>query len=249
MSFPISRSLLLAALAFGLINSKSWSQEIRMVTAEWEPFYSSTYDSGGVVTEIASAAFERAGHTTSIAWHPWLRAMKLVTTGEADVVMGAYYSDERAKAFHFSESFFNIDIGFVALKDVGITEYKNLKALSPYLIGTMKGWAYTEEFDAADYLNKEYVMNQIVVTRMLFARRVDMVAMSIPVFQHEANLLRYHNLSEIVVLSPLLDSKGLHLMFSLRDPNHLKLAEDFNRGLAEIRADGTFGRILAKHRF
>ena len=249
MHFSIIRPISTLFLFFSLFSSYSWSQEIRMVTSEWEPFYASTHESGGVVTELANAAFERAGHSTTIEWHPWLRAMKLVANGGSDVVLGAYYSEERAKAFHFSDPFFTIDIGFVALKETNITKYQDLKSLSPFLIGAMRGWAYTDEFDAADYLKKEYVINQIVVTRMLFARRVDMVAISIPVFQHEASLLRYHDMSEVVVLTPLLDTKKLHIMFSLRNPNHLQLAEDFNRGLAEIRADGTFGRIMAKHHF
>ncbi|OMH39313.1 hypothetical protein BGP75_04020 [Motiliproteus sp. MSK22-1] len=220
-----------------------------MVTTEWEPFYASTLEAGGVVTDIVASAFEREGYQTTIEWYPWLRAMKLVENGGADMVMGAYYSEERSRLYHFSDPFFNIDIGLIALKETGISQYEDLKALTPYKIGVNRGWAYTEEFDSANFLNKEYAMNQILVTRMLFARRVDMIAASLAVFQHETNRLRYHNSSEVVVLSPLLDSKPLHLMFSRKNPDHLKLANDFNRGLAKIRADGSYGRILAKHGF
>lgn len=234
---------------FSLFSSYSWSQEISMVTADWEPFYSSTYESGGVVTELANAAFERVGHTTTIEWYPWLRAMKLVTHGKADVALGGYYSSKRAKTYHFSNPLFTINIGFVALKELNITKYKNLNSLKNYSIGTMRGWAYTDEFDKADFLKKDYVVNQIVATRMLFAKRVDMIAISVPVFQHEAKLLGYHDMSDVVVLSPLLDSKELYLMFSLSNPDHLQLADDFNRGLAEIRADGTFEKIMARHNF
>ena len=241
--------LLIILLIAGLHNTSSAARELKMVTTEWEPFYASTLDAGGVVTDIVSAAFKREGYETTIEWFPWLRAMKLVENGGADMVMGAYYSEERAKLFSFSDPFFDIDIGFVALKEAGISEYDGLQSLTPFKIGVNRGWAYTDSFDAASYLNKEYAMNQILVTRMLFARRVDMIAVSLAVFQHEASRLRYHDMSEVIVLSPLLDTKKLHLMFSRNNPDHLKLTEDFNRGLARIRADGTYGRIMAKHGF
>ena len=225
------------------------AEQINMATTEWEPFYAPTLEAGGVVTEIVTTAFEREGYDAKISWYPWIRAMKMVKHAEIDLVMGAYYSEERARDFHFSAPFFDIDVGFIALKEAGISEYASLRSLVPYTIGVNRGWAYTEAFDNADFLKKDYAVNQILSTRMLFARRVDMVAMSVAVFQHEARISRYHDMSEVVVLSPLLDSKSLHLMVSRSRPDHLKLIEGFNRGLAKIRADGTYGRILAKHGF
>jgi len=84
---------------------------------------------------------------------------------------------------------------------------------------------------------------------MLFAKRVDIVAASIPVFKHEARLLTKSKDQETVVLRPLLDSKPLHLMFSKAIPNSLELVKNFNSGMASIRADGTFQKILDKHGF
>ena len=56
-------------------------------------------------------------------------------------------------------------------------------------------------------------------------------------------------MSEVVVLSPILGKKGLHLMMGRKIPDHEKIIADFNKGLKEIREDGTYGRILSSHGF
>lgn len=229
------------------ISQNAWSQKVRMVTSDWEPFYSSNLESGGVVAELVQAAFLRGGHESSLNWYPWVRALRMVEYGAADVVMGAYYSKERAEIFNYSEPFFSIDVGFIALKSLGIEKYESLRSLESYSIGVIRGWVYTQEFDTADYLTKHILANQNISVRMLFAKRVEIVAASIPVFKHEARLVTTSKDQKTVVLRPLLDSKPLHLMFSKAIPNSLELVKNFNFGMASIRADGTFQKILDKH--
>jgi polar amino acid transport system substrate-binding protein len=232
-----------------ILGNHSWSQNIKMVTTEWEPFYSSNLESGGVVTAIVVAAFRSGEHKATIEWYPWNRAVKIVDYGGADLVMGAYYSKERAEKYYFSDPFFSIDIGFIALKDLGINHYKNLNILAPYTIGVMRGWVYTEEFDSASFLKKEFTINQTMASRMLFAKRIDMIAASIQVFKHETKYIPKLDIKETIVLKPLLDSKPLYLMFNKNNNNSRRLIEDFNLGLSKIRANGTFDRIVAKYGF
>ena len=231
------------------LSQNAWTQKIRMVSTDWEPFYSSKLENGGVVAELVQAAFLEGSHESSLSWYPWARAMQMVEHGAADVVMGAYYSKERARIFNYSEPFFSVDVGLIALKSLGIDKYKELQALEPYNFGVMRGWVYTRKFDTADFLKKQILVNQTFAVRMLFAKRVDIVAASIQVFKHEASLLMDTKGQDIVVLSPLLDSKPLYLMFSKTIPNSLELVKSFNLGMARIRADDTFQKILDKHGF
>lgn len=232
-----------------ILSANSSAQKVAMVTTQWDPFFSESLLEGGVVTEIAKVAFATQGHQASVDWYPWIRALKLVEYGSADVVMGAYYSKERAQNYLYSDPIFSIDVGLITRKEVGLSRYENLQSLKPYTIGVMRGWVYTDEFDKADFLNKHVVINQISAVRMLFAKRVDMVAASIPVFLHEMSLLKNHQGIETVVLKPILASRKLYLMFGRVNENGEKLLKDFNAGLAKIRADGTFDKILAKHGF
>jgi len=249
MIFSQKKNVVIFFTLLFVISQNAWSQKVRLVTTDWAPYYSSTLKSGGVVSELVHSAFVRGGLESSISWYSWITAMKMVKEGASDAVMGAYYSDERAKNYFYSDPIFSVDVGFIALESLSIDKYKDLHSLEPYTIGAMRGWVYTHEFDTADYLKKEIVVNQIFAVRMLFAEQVDIVAASILVFKHEANFLPSSKDQKIVVLNPLLDSKPLYLMFSKSIPNSLELVEAFNAGMTSIRADGTFKRILDKHGF
>jgi len=225
------------------------AREISMVTVDWEPYYASSLKNGGVYTELVKTAFERVGHKATIKFLPWKRALKYVADGKKDIVMGAYYSKERENQYLFSDSCMTIHTGLIAHKKVGITSFKTLKDLKPYKIGVNRGWVYTPEFDAADYLKKDEASNQMVNIRKFFKRRVDIIAITIEIFQYEVSRLKGHDMSEVVVLDPLLGEKGLHLMMGLKIPDHKQVIADFNKGLKLIRDDGTYGSILSDHGF
>jgi len=249
MNFSKKIFLVIYFSLFVAISQNAWSHKVRMVTTDWAPYYASTLESGGVVAELVQAAFLRGGHESSLSWYSWIRAMRMAKVGSADAVMGAYYSEERAGIYNYSDPIFSVDVGLIALKSLGIDKYGGLRSLDSYIIGVMRGWVYTEEFDTADFLKKQIVVNQVFAVRMLFSKQVDIVAASISVFKHEANLLSNSKGQDIVVLNPLLDSKPLYLMFSKNIPNSLELVKSFNAGMASIRADGTFQKIRDKHGF
>jgi len=46
-----------------------------------------------------------------------------------------------------------------------------------------------------------------------------------------------------------LASNPLYIMMGRAVPDHKEIMAAFNRGLKEIRADGTFDKIMAKHGF
>jgi polar amino acid transport system substrate-binding protein len=225
------------------------ARDISMVTVDWEPYYASSLDKGGVYTEIVKTAFKRVGHTASVRFLPWKRALKYVEEGKNDIVMGAYFNEERNKIYIYSDSCMTLHTGLVAHKSLGITSYKTLKDLKSYKIGINRGWIYTPEFDSADYLKKDEATNQMVNIRKFFKKRVDMIAITIEIFQYELSKLKHHDMSEVVVLNPLLGEKGLHLMMGRKIPDHEKIIADFNKGLKEIREDGTYGSILSSHGF
>ena len=57
------------------------AREISMLTVDWEPYYASTLKNGGVYIEIVTTAFKRVGHSATITFLPWTRALKYVEDG------------------------------------------------------------------------------------------------------------------------------------------------------------------------
>jgi len=222
------------------------AKEVRMVTVDWAPFYSSELKEDGVVTVIAKEAFKRAGYDASIRFVPWRRALSLVESGEYDAVMGAYYNDERAQKYIYSEPMFDVEVGLVTLNSLGITQYKNLRELSPYKIGVSLGWANGDEFDRASYLDKQEASNQILNVRKLFRGRVDMIAIAYAVFRHEAMTMYPDKIGDAVYLNPPLMVAPLYIMASRNIENGHTLMDDFNQGLQQLKQDGSYKQILSR---
>ncbi|MCP4321673.1 MAG: transporter substrate-binding domain-containing protein [Psychromonas sp.] len=220
-----------------------------MVTVDWAPFYGSDMTNYGVITEIVQTAFKRVDIQASIRFIPWKRAMQEVSIGKTDILMGAYYTEERDQTFFYSDAIYEITLGLIALKSLGVNNYKNLKELRPYTIGISRGWANSEEFDEADYLKKEGASNQILNVRKLFKKRVDMISISFGVFRYEVASTSNYKIEDVIFIKPPLNISPIYLITSRSNPNKESVMRAFNMGLTEIKQDGSYDKILRAHGF
>lgn len=240
---------LLTLLALSLLfPCHSSAADYKMATTNWPPFYADNLKNGGPLTEIVTEAFKRMGHSTVTEFLPWTRARRKVLIGEADIILGAYHSDQRAEKHHFSAPIMMVDVALIAHKKLGIHSFKNLTELTPYSIGVSKGWVNSPEFDRANYLSKDVASNQVLNIRKLARNRVDIISISSEVFKYE---LAQNNLSgtlsQYVFLEPLLSKSGLRLMMRKSHINHEKVISEFNSTLEFMKKDGSYQRILKKH--
>jgi polar amino acid transport system substrate-binding protein len=224
-------------------------KDLSMVTVDWAPYYGSEMKNNGVITVIVTSAFKRSGINANIKFVPWKRAMKEVEMAESDILMGAYYTDERNKSYFYSDPIYDINVGLVALKTLNFTHFKELNELIPYTIGVSRGWANSKAFDQADYLNKQGATNQILNVRKLFKKRIDMISISFDVFRYEVATMGSQRLKEVVFIKPPLQVSSIHLATSRDHPEKENIMEAFNRGLSEIKKDGTYDAILKEYGF
>lgn len=232
----IAGGLLLVAV------TETHARQVAMCTVNWEPYYGEELPRNGFFTAIVRAAFERGGHSASTEFMPFARAMLEVKQGDRDVLLGAYYNEERARTYISSDPIYTDEVGIVAHEDLGLTEFDSLRDLSDYTIGYGRGYSVNEEFDNAEYLDKE-AESQILNLRKLFAGRIDLIAGSFASIQYLAKR-EGHDVDELVFLEPTLKESTLHIMISRAIDNGDELMADFHDGLSEIRADGTYDRIL-----
>ena len=247
----IIRSLFLQVIAcacsFFMVASVQ-ARDVQVVTVDWQPYYGSGLPDGGVIADITRQSFARGGHTASIEYIPWTRALKLVAEGEKDIVMGAYYNEERAETYIFSDPLYGLFMGLISLRGSGITSYNTLQDLKPYRIGISRGYANSEEFDTADYLNKDIAKSPTINLRKLKRKRIDLMVAAFGIFRYELNQVN-GNVDDFNFVQPPLSEQQLYIMASRKISDGTKLMADFNRGLKLIRQDGTYEKILKKHGF
>lgn len=227
--------------------SQSYARNISIATLDWPPQISPEVPEQGLNTALVRAAFEAAGHNVNVSFMPWTRAQKDVLEGRADVAIGAYYTDQRAKDYYMSDVIDYVDVGLISRPGLGVNRYKSLEDLMPYRIGIARGYANSEEFDAANYLNKHQASTPTLNIRKLYRGRIDMVAMSFDRFRYEAEKEGFCP-CEVEYVQPPLHREGLYIMVSRAISDGKEIVTDFNRGLRIIRDNGVFYNIVNRLR-
>ncbi|WP_259781724.1 substrate-binding periplasmic protein [Aestuariispira ectoiniformans] len=220
------------------------ARNVSMVTINWSPYFAENLEEGGFFTVLVREAFKAGGHDANIRFLPWKRAMNMVERTQSDVLMGAYFTEERDKQYFYSAPIFPVRLVLAANRRTGLTGYKDLRELSSYRIAVCLGWYYGEAFEKADYLKKEPALDQIINIRKLIGGRVDIVAGSEVVLRHEIDQRRDFSMKDVTILKPDLAREELYILTSRQLPDGKQLIEDFNRGMAIIRKNGMFDAIL-----
>lgn len=102
--------------------------------------------------------------------------MALGQAGRLDGVIGAWYNEERALDFFYSAPLLTNKKIFVTSSDSQVPRsWSDLRIYSPYKIGTLRGYTYSDEFDSADYLNRDPSPDMKAALQKLFAGRIDLV--------------------------------------------------------------------------
>ena len=235
-------TLTLSMLMFGV-----QARDISMLTVEWAPHYGSTLPENGLTTALVKAAFKAGGHSSQVDFIPWARALKEVEDGKADVVMGGYFNEERAQKYYYSDRIYSLDLGLIARPGLDVLKYESLRELSDYKIGVSRGFANSDEFDAADYLDKDIATFPNLNIRKLFRGRIDMAVMNFDLFRYEAKKEGFC-ITDITFMDPPLSTEGLYVMASRNIRDGEVIIKDFNRGLLAIRQNGEFNRIVSRFR-
>lgn len=241
----ITLCLALQSIAFPAYSSIQ-PKSVSLVTEPWEPYIGQGLKNGGYVTEIVTTAFQRVGYDCFIDYTSWERSIRESKEGHYDGLLGAYYTQERAKHFTFTNPIVESRVALFALKDRSI-RFNKLEELSPYKIGVIASYKYTEEFDNATYLNKLSAYSTRINIKQLLTGRIDLLIGTEEVVYMS---LKKHFPKEIHSLTPLKlkdDIRAIYLLISKKVDNSEQLVRDFNRGLESIIKDGTFDAIIKKY--
>jgi len=218
-----------------------------VTTEEWPPFVSSDLRGNGWAMEVARAALEAQGYEVELRLVPWARAMRCARSGKCDGLYLSYYVEERTEWAAFSDPIGELKTGLFKLKDRNFS-FDTLDDLRPYRIGITRGAAVSDAFDKADFLNKAEVPNDTMNVKKLLLGRVDMVVGAEPVIRYLIRTaLPEEDQDKFEFMSPHLSAQALHMAISKNSPDYEQKLRDFNEGLAQIKADGTYDEIRSSH--
>ncbi|WP_260957565.1 substrate-binding periplasmic protein [Pseudomonas citri] len=236
----------LALVGLLLLSHNACAQKLRLVADAWPPFTDSTLVNGGLATDIVSTALARAGYASDFEQVPWARAMLGIGEGRYDVLINAWYAEERTRIGQFSAEYLLNRVCFLKRKDDAI-QFDNLQQLRAYPIAVVRGYAYGKDFDEDPLLQKVPVHNFAMAARMLAADRVKLTL-------EDEYVARYYLAREspkvrnaLEFLPKPLSENSLHILVSLKNPEHEEIVAGFDRAIAEMKADGSYDRLLKAH--
>ncbi|MBP0946853.1 transporter substrate-binding domain-containing protein [Pseudomonas alliivorans] len=234
---------LLVMLAMASANA---GERLRIVADPWPPFTDALLQNGGLATDIVSTALKRAGYTVEYQQAPWARALLGVSEGRHDVLVNAWFSEDRTLIGQFSQPYLVNRIRLLKRKDSPIT-LLNHQQLHAYLIAIVRGYAYSPEFDNDPLLQKVPVQNFSTAIRMLAAERVDLAIEDEYVARYSLSLEAEEVRDRVEFLPGSVSENGLHILVSLKHPKHAEIVADFDREIAAMKADGSYDELFIRH--
>ena len=235
-----------ALIGLLLLGQNAHGEKLRLVADAWPPFTDATLLNGGLATDIVSTALARAGYASEFEQVPWARALLGIGEGRYDVLVNAWFNEARTHLGQFSGEYLLNRVRFLKRKDAPI-EYKNLQQLHEYPVAVVRGYAYSQAFDEDPGLQKVPVHNFSMAVRMLAADRVKLTL-------EDEFVARYHLSREsarvrnaVEFLPKSLSENSLHILVSLKNPEHQQIVAGFDREIAAMKADGSYQRLLRQH--
>jgi polar amino acid transport system substrate-binding protein len=175
--------LLSPLLCILFVNPKAWSCNLSIgLSSDFPPYHAKAPGQNwqGVTVDLAQILVEQAGCSLNIVELPWARSIKLLESGEIQLISHFTYTEERAKYTQFLGPHHIETIAFIANKNLN-QDVQTPDKLAQFSgkIGITRGDQFGDEFDKY-VLKNELVNDKLVDIRnnndrvaMLLVSRLD----------------------------------------------------------------------------
>lgn len=231
-----------------LLASQAWASERLIVAAAdpWPPFVDPGHPSGGLSMEIIREAFKTQGYEVKLTIVPWARAEAGVSDGVYDILPDVWHTQARSETLLFSKPYATNVIRFIKLKGDPF-EFSGIENLRGKRIGAVRGYGYSDAFNASRVFERQDVVDVLTNVRKLLAGRIDLTLDDEIVARSVIGKNDRRWLEQIEFTKGSLSSNPLHIAAGLKNPRHKEIIDAFDKGFEIIKDNGTFDRILGRH--
>ncbi|MCG8572134.1 MAG: transporter substrate-binding domain-containing protein [Spirochaetes bacterium] len=237
--------ILILLLSFSLFAA---NKTINLATINWEPYSGESLPGHGFFSEIIVEAFVAVGYDVKFTYLPWARALKATKEGEFDGIMDAYLKPDRLAYLEYPDVVWKVEEDFITLKSNKKVKFDgNLSSMKNVVIGTLNGTAQEKELKE-NGLTIQSVNSIDKAVKMLITGRIDAMLIAKSIFWYNLEKVDPNfNRNKISILSPPYKVYDMYVAFSKKAGDYKTLTADFNKGLAMIKKNGKFNRIVKKH--
>lgn len=195
----------------------------------------------GIDTEIVDAVLLRMGIEVVHRPLPWSRVIAELDEDKVDLAFQFAGTAQRQKSYHLVGPL-RSGLTVFATRPGTFVRFRSLRDLKDMVIGTVQNFAYTTEFDTADYLMKDSTATSNTANvRKLVAGRVDLVIGDLYTLRYVA---RQEALAEqLQIVEPPIGEVPRFVAFPW---SRSAKGERFGAALEEFRKEGGVDRVIAR---
>lgn len=218
-----------------LYSGQPYAENLAISASQVPPYH--TDDRTGFEDQVAIEIYNRLGYKISLHDVPPARALTLINDGidDGSIARNPNLQKNFPNLVQFSEH--ALERQYVAYTLDPDLEIKKWRDLEDYSVGIVLGWKILERnITQSKSLTK--VKNGKLLFRLLKKERVDVV-----VFNKWGGLQLVDDLGleNVIMLEPPLAARKVYFYLNKR---HAELAEKASEALREMKADGTYDRLV-----
>lgn len=246
-------------------NSQS-TKVVNLATLNWPPYISEEICNNGWLFQFTVALLVSKGYQVNIHFYPWARSVKLVEQGKMDILFPEYFIEnsapsdavngkKRRELLVLSNKFSGGELSLLKRKDYEFTLKPDLSNLKGKIIGVVRGYQNTPEFDAmmdSKQFSTAEAVDELQLIKLLIAKRVDLIVGDPKVFSYSVNYSDLANnkkqslLNTIEVVTPALKYNHLYFAISNQYANWPELLDDINLALLKFKQNGETERFITQ---
>lgn len=224
--------------------SLAYSETIKVAVGLALPPYVLSETNDGIELDIVKEALIRKGHKIDIQYLPFARVVASMKSGDVDAAMTILESSGIDNAF-YSDSHITYQNVVVSLtsKKLKINSIKDLADKDVLAFQNAKLYLGEDFKNMMDKNNKyREIAQQESQVAMLFIDRCDVNVIDINIFKYYKDKTNKANTSLPIVFHEIFPQTDYKMAFKSK-----KIRDDFNLGLAELKKDGTYNKIVKKY--
>ena len=233
-------------LLLNLLAQTCPAQTINMVTNQWPPYVDDAAPEKGLAVELVSKALQRKGYQSRLHIDSWPRALEGVKIGVFDATCAIWKTAEREQDLLFSDAYLDSKISFLKKKSLTV-EYTHFTDLTGFVIGTLRDYAYSEQFIQSRALIKIPANHLIQNLQKLNQGTIDLTVGDERAIKYALQQFLPMQANSFDFLTPPLDTKQLYLAVSKSNKSAQTIIDDFNQAIKEMKQDGSYDQIVSKY--
>ena len=242
------KKLIMTTLSMLLLAALAPAQTRKVVAAAdpYPPFVDPNHPKQGLSLVVAREAFKTQGYELEMKFMPWARAEAGVVAGEFDILPDAWMTDARRKVQVYSAPYAENSVKFIKRKGDPF-EYNGLASLNGKTVGVVRDYNYGDAFASASGFKREPVDAVLTNIDKLLLNRIDLTLEDEIVASSLMSRKDPALPGKVEFTRNALSSNKLYITCGLSNPRHQELIDAFNKGLAAIRKDGSYARIMKSY--